>query len=166
MTTKGNILYSNTYKQTPIRGLEDEKVNFNKIVAKLNNTEDEQITSAGDMVKLVAGANGVPTVAEVEATENYSATTKYGFIPLARKHNEYKNNDMLTVALSNSVMYMIAQEAIACGDYVAYDATTETPTNTGTIIKNPSEATAGKIPCGFALDTATQAGDLVRVMIL
>lgn len=158
MTTLGNVFESNQFQQSNCRGREDLQLNLNKFPVMLKNDDEEQITSAGDMVKLVAGAAGVPTVAEVLTTDNYSATVKYGFIPLGRLQNQYKTGDLTVACFSGCIITMLAGEAINSGAYVAYD--------NGYIINNPSTSTAGKIPCGFALDTAKAKDDLIRVLIL
>lgn len=165
MTTLGNIQYMNQFAQTSVRGAMDELLNYNIITAKLNNTDETQITSAGDLVKFVAGASGIPVVAEVGASETASNNTLYGFIVKDLKSSEYTSGLTLGVAGDYCVMQMITEEVINSGARVAYDATTTTPTNTGKVINNPTTATAGQIACGFALDSATAVGQLIRVLI-
>lgn len=163
MTTLGTQLFSNSFTQGNCRGREDEKLNLNKIPVKISDTNNG-IISAGDMIKLVAGGSKLPTVVQVEETEEYSESTVYGFVPLARLKNQYENGDIATMDLSGCCMEMVAEEDIECGQQVAYDATTTTPANTGKIVVNPAEATAGIIPCGVALNDVAEGG-LVRVLI-
>lgn len=165
MTTLGSIQYANQFRQSSVRGQTDELLNFNIITAKLNNTIPTQITSAGDLVKYVSGATGVPTIAEVEATETANLNTLYGFVIKDLKNTQYTNGLTMGVAGDGVVMQMIAEAPIASGERVAYDATITTPANTGKVLTNPTTATAGQIPCGFALDTASASGDLIRVLI-
>lgn len=158
MTTLGSSFETNQFQQSNCRGREDLQLNINKIPVIIKNDNAEQITSAGDMIKLVEGANGITTVSEVQETDTYSTATKYGFIPLGHLQNQYKSGDITVACFSNCVIYMLAGEAINSGSLVAY--------NNGYIINNPDSNTTGKIPCGFALDTAKAKDDLIRVQIL
>lgn len=121
MTTLGTAQYLNSFAQTDVRGREDEKINFNKIPVKIV-ADNNEVLSAGDMVKLVVGGKSLPTISQIKATDTYSDKATYGFIPLARLKNEYKNGDITTMCLSGCAMMMIAEQPISCSDQVYYDA--------------------------------------------
>lgn len=168
MTTLGNNLQLNQFKQSSVRGALDELYNFNNIPGKIVNEEETQKTVAGDLVVLTEGADYVPVYREVLSTDTVEslANSLKGFVVRNLKLNNVSNiNDTTGVALEGSVMVMIAEEAIESGARVAYDATVTTPENTGKVLNNPSSAEDGKITCGFALDTAKKDGDLIRVYI-
>lgn len=165
MTTLGNTFLSNSFKQAPVRGQEDLKLNENKFAVILNNADTTQVTSAGDMVKLVATENGgLPSIAEVTPTETYSNTIKYGFIPFGRLKNDYITGEIATICCTGCVMYMIAEGNIECGQQVFYDA--KEGANQGKVMAVAGELQQGQVLCGTALDKASQDGDLIRVMIL
>lgn len=169
MTTLGTNQQLNQFRQTAVRGSLDELYNFNNVPGKIVNTSAIQETVAGDMVVMTSGAEYVPVYREVVATDTVASLTNTlkGFVVKNLKNGILQNKDQTTVgvALEGSVMRMIAEEAIASGAQVAYDATTTTPANTGKVLNNPATAVAGQIPCGYALDTAKQDGDLIRVYI-
>lgn len=156
MTNIYTTMNLNSFSQSPVRGLEDEKLNLNKLPVKL----ESGTISAGDMVKIVAGNAHVPTIEEVASTDVNDGSILFGFVPLTRKRNKYSAGDMATIDLEGCVLYMIAGEDLDCGDAVCYDATSST-TN-GQILKVPSSTTPGLINCGFALGDV-KAGELVRV---
>ena len=165
MTTLGNDLQLNQFRQTAVRGSLDQAYNFNNIPGKVASANG---VVGGDMVVMTSGANGVPQYEEVVATDTEAglADALKGFVVKNLKQNVINSNEeCVGVALEGSVMRMIAEEAIASGAKVAYDATTTVPANTGKVINNPAVATTGQIACGIALDTATQDGDLIRVYI-
>jgi hypothetical protein len=126
----------------------------------LENTDANQITSAGDLVKLTAGGDSVPTFAEVSETD----TEADGFAVHNLKQRQYKTKDFIGVVGDGGHIYGIAGEDVECGDKLVYDATVETPANTGKIFINDGSGSAGKIPVGKAL-TRAKEGQLVKILI-
>lgn len=169
MTTLGTTQQLNQFKQTAVRGTLDQLYNFNNIPGKIVNDDPDQLTTAGDMVVMTSGADGIPVYREILATDTESGleNTLKGFVVRNLKTGVFNANDEVItgVALEGSVMRMIAEEAINSGAQVAYDATTTVPANTGKILNNPSTAVTGQLACGYALDTAKADGDLIRVYI-
>ena len=124
MTVLGSKQSLNQFKQTEVRGSEDELLNFNKITCQLNNPVASQITSAGDMFYMNAGSKGIPTVQEVSATDK-SQDLMYkvkGFVCKNLKQSQYTGDMTVGVLLKGSVMNMIAEQPINSGDRVFYDA--------------------------------------------
>lgn len=160
MTTRGTTQNLNQFEQNAVRGSSNQQQCFNHKNCVLNNASDSQITSAGDLVCLVAGGKyNIPTVAEVLATDDASSSIMYGFVRRTLKQNQYTNNDQVSIAFETEVMRMEAGEAINCGDRVAYDATQD-----GVIVKEPVSPTTGIIPCGTA-QSDVASGELFDVYI-
>ena len=126
MTTLGTNQQLNQFTQTAVRGSLDQLYNFNIIPALIQNENANQKTSAGDMVVFTAGANGVPVVREVLATDTDEtlANTMKGFVVRNLKQNAIDTNDEYTrgIACEGSVMRMIAEQPIESGEQVFYDA--------------------------------------------
>ncbi len=126
MTTLGTNQQLNQFRQTAVRGSLDQLYNFNVIPALIQNENTNQKTSGGDMVVFTAGANGVPVVREVLATDTDEmlANTMKGFVVRNLKQNAIDTNDEYTrgIACEGSVMRMIAEQPIESGEQVFYDA--------------------------------------------
>lgn len=126
MTTLGTNQQLNQFTQTAVRGSLDQLYNFNIIPALIKNENANQKTSAGDMVVFTAGANGVPVVREVLATDTDEtlANTMKGFVVRNLKQNAIDTNDEYTrgIACEGSVMRMIAEQPIESGEQIFYDA--------------------------------------------
>lgn len=125
MTTLGNKQTLNQFKQSGARGTLIQPLDFNIISAKLANENETQITSAGDMVVFVGGNNYLPAVREVLSTDtntNISAMLR-GFVIKNIKQGQYENaGNTVGVALENSIMLMMTENAVIGGDDVYYDA--------------------------------------------
>lgn len=126
MTTLGTNQQLNQFTQTAVRGSLDQLYNFNVIPALIQNKNANQKTSAGDMVVFTAGANGVPVVREVLATDTDEtlANTMKGFVVRNLKQNAIDTNDKYTrgIACETSVMRMVAEQPIESGEQIFYDA--------------------------------------------
>lgn len=117
MTTLGNIQKLNQFRQTGARGTLIQPLDF-PIYAKLNNANENQITSAGDLVLFNAGNDYLPTVREVLSTDTADtlAKTLKGFVVKNIKQSEYvDNNQTVGIALDGCIMLMLTETAINCG---------------------------------------------------
>lgn len=105
----------------------------------------------GTPMKIVATSAKLPHFAPAKSGDNV-----VGFLEWNVIRSAYVANDMCQVSPDTNVMYMEAESAISAGDLVAIadydDVTIET-----------ASAPAGSI--GYALESATAAGQLVRVKI-
>lgn len=107
---------------------------------------------AGQAVKLVNAAGGIPNVTAVTADTD----EVFGFATYAIRKSSLAIGDIVEVSLTGCVMFMIAGAAIAPNTKVMYvTASGKVITATGT----------GKIVSGRALDKAAADGDLIRVYI-
>jgi hypothetical protein len=124
---------------------------------KLANADASQLTSCGDLVKLIANPSGenCRTFAEVEATD----TGAYGFVRKNLKQSQYTSGDLITVARSYDVIVGVANDVLSPGDSLVYIQAT------GKIDSTTNQTTgAGIIPCGLAASNAS-AGGLVQIEI-
>jgi hypothetical protein len=107
---------------------------------------------AGQAVKLVNSAGGIPDVVECAADTD----DVFGFIAYSIKDQAFAALDKAEIAFGRgAVMYMTASAAIAPGDKVMIVVAS----------KKVAIATSGKTIVGRALDKAAADGDLIRVMI-
>jgi hypothetical protein len=148
----------NAFTQSLSRGFVDNDQTSHTFEGILANDDDEQITSAGDLVKLVAGNGKVANFAEVEATD----TEGFGFVVHNLKQRRYKKGDFIGVAGDNAIIYGVALDDIECGDKVAYVATEGD--NQGKIAVDSGTLTAGLISVGIALNTVAEGG-LVKFLV-
>ncbi|MDR3079274.1 MAG: hypothetical protein LBU15_04555 [Rickettsiales bacterium] len=128
----------------------------------LANADPAQITSVGDMVKLVANPNGDnEAFGEVTATD----TSGYGFVRKNLKQTEYKTKDLygnceyIAVARNYDVMVGVANSALEVGDPLVYLQASGKLESAAQ--EEPDE---GIIACGIAVSRAAP-GELVKFEI-
>jgi hypothetical protein len=148
----------NAFTQSLSRGFVDNDQNSYAYEGILANEDAEQITSAGDLVKLVAGNGKVPTFAEVEPTD----TEAFGFVVHNLKQRHYKSGDFIGVVSDNAIICGIANEDINCGDKLRYIATEGA--SKGKIYIDDGTPTPELIPVGIALNGAKEGG-LVKILV-
>lgn len=159
----------NAFTQTPVRGLVARETNNNVLTYRLNNADASQVTSAGDLCIVTAGGDGMPVCQEVPVDFDASTSFEAGFVVYISKVNQYGGElatlgyNILSLAHNEVEMYMIAGSAIPSGSRVAYNGVAGD--DQGKIIVAPASATAGVVPCGYALTEAKNAGDLFIVKI-
>lgn len=105
----------------------------------------------GDPVKIVATTKGLPHFAKAAVGD-----TVMGFVEWNVIRPSYKAGDLLQVSPATNVMYMEAAGALNAGVGVNISDLTNV-----TI----AAAAAGKSVIGYTLESATAAGQLVRVKI-
>lgn len=152
------------YNQETVRGTIDIKPTPTIFSVQIDPDATEAVCSGDLLMVKVNNNNGKVPVAG-EPANNQAGAVMAGFVVNQRLKNYYEAGELCEIATNESVMVMQAQTAFNAGSKVAYDCRTTTPANTGTVLANPAVATDGVIPCGWALDNATKAGDLVRIWI-
>lgn len=150
----------NSFNQVSENGQVDLKLNHNLVPVQLKTDTSDltkiQNVKNGDIVVLSSGGKLVPSVAPVEDTDTYSDAKTYGIVTLARKSNNYSNDDILTIALFTTTIYLTAGDALSCGDKVSFDLA-----NKKLVAYSTS---AGFIPLGVVLGDCVD-GEKVRVML-
>lgn len=106
---------------------------------------------AGTVVKLKDGTTDIPQVEVVAATTD----VPFGVVPYGAINNEIGDKEVFTVASDYSIITMEANGAISRGAKVM------------AVISGAKVATAtdGNYAIGIALDKATSAGDIIRVLL-
>lgn len=105
----------------------------------------------GDPVKIVAGTKGLPHFAKAAVGD-----TIMGFVEWNVIRPSYSAGTLLQVSPATNVMYMEAADALDAGVGVNIS-------NLATV--TIAKAAAGKSVIGYTLESATVAGQLVRVKI-
>lgn len=143
-------LNQNQFNQEPVQGEIDLQFPGNTITCQVAGDEAVAIVP-GQALKLVDTGGGVPKVTATTAdTDNV-----FGFAVRNFKNPSFEANQPLEVGWEGAVIYMTSGAAIARGAKIEYDvATKKVITNAGV---NPV--------CGFALDKATAADQLIRVVV-
>lgn len=141
----------NQFSQIPVQGMLDLKFNPSSISCEIDSTSAGSLP-AGQAVKMVDSAGGVPKVVECAADSD----DVFGFINFNIKDVTYSAGDMVEIsAFRGNVMYMTASAAIARNAKVMI------------VVASDKVATraGGGICIGRALDQADADLDLIRVMI-
>lgn len=146
-------LNQNQFAQIPVLGQLDLHFNTETVSAIIDGSASGSTLVAGQAVKIVDSAGGVPKVVPCAA----DADTVFGFIVFDRMHQSFTGLDSVEIAQAGNVMYLYASEAIARGVQVSLDVGTN-----GAV-----ESAAGKTGAdivGYAFDKAATAG-LIRVKL-
>lgn len=153
VVTAAQSLNPNQFAQVPLSGQLDEKFNWNSIPCLVDLTQTTAPIYAGQPVKIVDSAGGVPKVVACAAsTDECFGFANYSFI-----NTQFPAGAPLEVSLSGNVIYLYATGAIARGAQVQLDVP-----NNGVAQKVGS---SGANILGWALDKATAQGQLIRVML-
>lgn len=144
----------NQLKQGPILGRLDLQFNANVINCVIDASSGGGLVP-GQAVKIVDNAGGVPKVVEAAADTD----DIIGHIQFTGRNATFGVGDAVAIVLVNGggCMYLNANAAIARGAKVM--VVIATPGNVAT-------ATSGKTIVGRALDKATAANQLIRVLML
>lgn len=144
----------NQFSQSQVLGQLDLQHNANVISAQIDTTSAGGLVP-GQAVKLVDTANGLPLVVEAAADTD----DVIGFIAYGIRNASYAVGDRVSIALvsGGAAMYLNSNAAIARG--ASCMVVIATPGNVAT-------ATSGKTIVGRALDKATAANQLIRVLML
>lgn len=145
-------LNQNQFAQIPVQGqLDLLSSRGNTLACQVDDTSAGSLV-AGQAVKMVDEAGGVPKVVECDADSN----DILGFINYSPKDSDFDAGDKVEISFGRgAVMYMTASAAIARGAKVMIvSASSKVATRAGS-----------GIYIGRALDKASADGDLIRVLI-
>lgn len=144
-------LGQNQFNQSPVQGQLDLQVSPSTMSVQIDSSSAGSLV-AGQSVKMVDSAGGVPKVVECAANDD----DVFGFLNLDFKKAVYNAYDRAEISFfKGNVMYMTASAAIARNAKV------------GVVISGSKvvTATTGLRNIGRALDKAAADGDLIRVLI-
>lgn len=140
------------FAMSTVQGAIDLTVGVRSVLSAQISSTSAGGLIAGQAVKLVDAAGGVPDVVECAAASD----DVFGFIAYSIKDQTFAPLAKAEIAFGRgAVMYMTASEAIAPGEKVAIVVAS----------KKIAVAGAGDMIVGRALDKAAADGDLIRVMI-
>lgn len=143
-------LNQNQFAQSPVQGMVALRAPAKLISCQVDSSEAGSLV-AGQFVKLVDSAGGLPKVIAVAANTDVS----FGPIAYNIKNATYKAGDTVEVMVGfDDVMWMTASAAIARGALLM-------PVVAGSKVVT---ATTAKPIIGWALDKAAADGDLIRVV--
>jgi len=144
-------LNQNQFIQTPVKGMAGLLPAAKVVSAVVDSTSAGGLV-AGQAVKLVDSAGGVPKVVECAADSDQT----FGFIVYNMKNTTFEVGDALEIDTGfDDVMYMEASAAIARGAKLMIVITGQ----------KVATATSGKPIIGWAFDKAAADGDLIRVSL-
>jgi len=144
-------LSQNQFAQSPVQGMHGLRPAAKVISAQIDASSAGGLV-AGQPVKIVDSAGGVPKVVELAADTD----TVLGFIVYDLKKASHAVGDVVEIDTGfDDVMYMTAQAAVARGALLMVHLS-------GVKVKT---ATTGKPIVGWALDKAAADGDLIRVSL-
>lgn len=141
----------NSFKITPVQGQVDLNFAGSVVSARVKSDEATALV-AGQAIKLVDSAGGVPEVTALTANTQQA----FGFVTRNLKDQDFPAYASVEIGLQGTVIWMTAGAAIARG------AKLEVVYTTNKVITN-----AGTNPvCGYAYDKAAADGDLIRVYVI
>lgn len=142
----------NQFTQAAVKGMMDLRINPNIVSCQMDSSSAGGII-AGQAVKIVDSAGGIPKVVECAADSD----DVFGFVVYNIRKATFAALDAVEIAVNRgNVMYMEASAAIARGAKVMILVT-------GSKVLTATGAT--KMIVGRAYDKAVNAGDLIRVTI-
>lgn len=139
----------NQFGMGPLKGMVSHLPGANVVAAQLTIASSNTL-KAGSAVKLISGVANTILVEKAGANDDI-----FGFVVFNPKKNSYSAGDSVDIACPGTTMIMESQAAFNRGQSLEIVAT-------GDLVK----AYAGSnTPCGVALDQASAANQLVRVLI-
>lgn len=151
------VLNQNQFAQTPVLGQVSEIPNANVVTVRLNPSSSA-VFQAGSAVKLITGtANEIL----VDAVSGPTDGPVYGVITYNLRKNLLSAGDNASVACSTSYVFLEASAGINRGAKVTSTAATTGNDPTVATVSAPST----QYVTGVAVDSASGAGSLIRVLI-
>ena len=154
VTTEVETPAINQFQQSSIVGMIDMRFPYDTISVQIDASEAGSL-SAGQAVKIVDSAGGVPKVVAITANSD----SVLGVINYDVKSRVYVAGDAAEISMAGNVVFLRALAAIARGAKVVANFQT-----TGGV--NPINGSGGENIVGWALDKAAAAGDIIRVKLL
>lgn len=141
----------NQFAPAPYLGQLDQGLNYNSKAAQIDASSAGGLI-AGQAVKIVDSAGGIPKVVECAANSD----EVWGFINYEPKNRTWKAGDKVEISQKGNVMYLYSTGPIARGVQVQLDLTV-----VGGVAAKVGSSGADIL--GFAYDKATVGGQLFRV---
>lgn len=143
----------NQFSQSSVLGMTDERFNYNSIPVEIDSSQVGSLV-AGQAVKVIASAGGVPKVVGCAANSD----EVFGFINYDIKSAFYVAGSKAEVSQGGNVIYLVAIGAINRGAQVQLDLSYTGGVKTIT-------TSSGANIVGWAFDQASAAGQLIRVKL-
>lgn len=150
--TSQPVLSQNSFSQGPFLGLVDAQYSYNTKAVQVDSTQGSTPVSAGQAIKYVASAGGVPKVIACSANSDVCM----GFVNYNIKDQSYASYSPCAISQKGNVIYLYSTGAIDRGAQVTLDVST-----VGGVAQYVQSS--GATIVGFAQDQASAAGQLIRV---
>lgn len=147
------VLSQNQFALQPFLGTVDQRFNYNTKAVEVDTSQSGTLY-AGQAVKIVDNADGVPKVIGVAANSD----EVFGFINYDVKSQVYAAGDPMEISQAGNVIYLYSTGAIARGHQVTLDVSLAGGVSSAT-------ASSGADIVGWAMDKATAANQLIRVQL-
>lgn len=151
--TQAPVVSSNQFAQAPYLGMIDLRFPYNSVSVLVDASQASALYS-GSAVKMVDSIGGVPKVIGCSALSD----SVLGFINFDIKTVQFVAGVPAEISMDGNVMYLYATAAIARGEQVVLDLST----NGGV---QSSAGKSGDTIVGWAFDKATAPGQLIRVFL-
>lgn len=153
VATAPQSLSQNQFAQQSLVGVVDLRLPTGTISVQIDASQATALY-AGQAVKMVDSADGVPKVVGCSA----DADNVLGFINFDIKTKAFLAGSMCEISMAGNCMYLFATTAIARGAQVGSDVSTGGGVQALT-------GSSGACIVGWAVDKASAAGQLIRVML-
>lgn len=154
IVTSYQVQNPNQFQQSQVLGQIDLNNGSNNIISvQVDDTQVDPIL-AGQAVKIVDSAGGVPKVIAAAADTD----GVLGFVVYNVKNKRFIAGDFMEIAMAGTCIYLQATEAIARGAQVVSDVS-----SLGGVAQ--SSGSGGENKVGWAVDKAGNANYLIRVML-
>jgi hypothetical protein len=144
----------NSFKQAQaVKGLLDLRngaQDLFEVVVNNSSALTDKIESGDVVIPLTSGVSSLPIVDEMTV----NTVAPFGIVVYNNKKNTYEAGEVLEIARDGSVVWVEAGEAIARNAAVEFTVLT----------KRVATVASGK-RVGYALDVASAAGDLIRIVV-
>jgi hypothetical protein len=144
----------NQFAQSPELGMVDLRFNYNTVAVEIDASQGATPLIAGQAVKVVASAGGIPKVIGCAADSD----EVFGFINYDIKSQQFLAGDKAELSQGGNVMYLVSVGAINRGAQVQLDLSYLGGVKTIT-------GSSGANIVGWAYDQASAAGQLIRVKL-
>lgn len=149
--TPADVPSQSQFTEAPLLGMIDLRLNYDTVPVQVDSSQVAGL-AAGQAVKIVASAGGVPKVIACAADSD----AVWGFVNYDIKSILFLAGAAMEVSQSGNVIYLRAVEAISRGAQVALEVST---------VGGVKNTGGGATVVGLAFDQATAAGDLIRVKV-
>ncbi len=143
----------NQFAMSPILGMVDLRFDFNTVAVEIDSSQSGSLI-AGQAVKVVASAGGIPKVVGCAANSD----EVFGFINYDIKSQQFVAGDKCEISQGGNVVYLVSVGAINRGAQVQLDLSYQGGVKTIT-------GSSGANIVGWAYDQASAAGQLIRVKL-